>query len=303
MKDTINFLYNIYINELEKINDDYYFNYQNKSFMIALFNRDLNEATELYELDKEMLASGLNLDEIMLTKDNSVLFYYEENYYVLMRLADIKNHQITYKEILNLRYIPQKEYKLIDKSNWSHFWENKIDYFEYQFSSVQNKYPIIKSSINYYIGIWENAISYFNNNINNTNLIKEVCHKRVGVDTDLLSFLNPLNYVIDYKIRDVSEYLKSYIYEENFTENKIEEMLDKLLIDKQNVLILISRTLFPSNYFDIYEKIIIDNDSEEKLKNIIKKHNNYSFLIKVMFKKYKNYNIPEIPWIINNVIS
>ena len=66
--------------------------------------------------------------------------------------------------------------------------------------------------------MWENAISYFNNNVT-FNSKKYICHKRVSVNMSLYDFLNPLNFVVDYKERDIGEYLKSYVTSKNFSLN------------------------------------------------------------------------------------
>lgn len=299
MKNALSYFYNIFIDNIQKISDDYYFIYQNNNYIVTEFIRSLDEAQAIYALDKEMLNSGISVYEIILTIDNNIIFYYEEKNYILMRLPSINNRLITYDDVLNFHFIPtNKLIKKIDKSNWPYYWENKIDFFEYQFSQVQNKHTIINQSINYYIGMWENAISYYNDNfISNNYMIKEVCHKRINCNMDLLSYLNPLNLVVDYKMRDVSEYLKSYVLSENFTVTKINSMLDKIIIDKDNAILLISRSLFPSLYFDLYEKIVVDNYDENELLDIIKKHNYYRILLKVMFERYNGFNIPIINWI------
>lgn len=299
MKNALSYFYNIFIDNLQKINDDYYFSYQNNDFIITEFLRSLDEVQAIYTLNIEMLKEGIIMHEIILTSDNNIIFYFEEKNYILMRLPNINNRLLTYDDILNFHFIPKnKLIKKIDKSNWTYYWENKIDFFEYQFSQIQNKYPIINQSINYYIGIWENAISYYNDNFTLDNyLIKEVCHKRVSCNMDLLTYLNPLNLVIDYKIRDISEYLKSYVLNENFTISKINNLLDKLIIDKNQAILLISRTLFPSVYFDLYEQIVVDDHDEEEIIDIIKKHNYYRILLKVMFERYNKFNIPIINWI------
>ena len=41
-------------------------------------------------------------------------------------------------------------------------WIRKIDYFEYQISQFGKKYPIIRESFNYYVGLAENGISLLN---------------------------------------------------------------------------------------------------------------------------------------------
>lgn len=294
MNNAILFFYNINIQEIKKITNNYYFTYLNNNYGIYLYNRDPKEQEELFNLNSELLMQGLVGYEIIPTKDKQIIFIHENKPYILMKLPNIKNKIITYEDIINFKLsIDTKKYKIIDKSNWSTNWSNKIDFINYQFSQVQNKYPVIENSIDYFIGIWENAISYANNNP----IIKEktLAHKRITTKTDLLEFLNPLNFIIDYQERDVGEYIKSYIMTKNYSNDIIYQKIRNL--PKNSIILIITRILFPSYYFDIYEDIILKNRKEEELKDIINKRNNITELLNYIFDKYSNYNIPYIEWI------
>ena len=201
-------------------------------------------------------------------------------------------------DILKFNIIPSNNLvNKIDKSSWSYFWENKIDYFEYQFQQMEKRYRMLHESIHYYIGIWENAISYFNDNVGK-NKEKVVCHKRVSFDMDYLTFLNPMNLVLDYKERDIGEYIKSYIYENRFSKEKLNYFFSYNKNDRNSALLLITRLLFPSNYFDLYEEITVNNKDESFILDIIAKRNNYEFLLNSVFEYYYYLNIPQIDWII-----
>lgn len=303
MKNALFFYYNIDVsnNSISKINSDYYFNYQNSNYIVAKYERNIEEITELYKLTEEMINNNVPLYKIILTKDNNVLFMNDNISYILMIMPKIKNRIITYKDVINFNYVLlNAKYKFLDKSSWTTFWSNKIDYIEYQFFQIEKKYSLIKESINYYIGIWENAISYYNTNISIDNLQKCVCHKRLTTKMDLLSFLNPLNLVIDYKERDISEYIKSFIETEKYTEDHINLFLKEIPPERNVIIRFISRTLFPSNYFDLYEEIIYDKFNEEKITNIIDNKKNYLSLLKIVFKYFEKNNIPVIEWIVND---
>ena len=75
------------------------------------------------------------------------------------------------------------------------------------------KYPYIYNTVDYYIGLGENAITYMkelNDNINSSSL--SITHRRIGVNSTMFDLYNPLNLIIDYKVRDVSEYLKDAFF-------------------------------------------------------------------------------------------
>lgn len=302
MKNNLIYYYNIYIDEIKKINTNYYFEYNNKNFVIEEYKNNISDCEAMYKLNEEMLSRGAKVFKIIITKENSIIFSYEEKNYILMELPTITNRLITYEDIIKFRYITSNYeiIKTLDKSQWSSFWEKKIDFYEYNFKDIEGKYNILQESVNYYIGLGENAISYYNDNIIEQASEKQVCHRRIGPNTDLYDFYNPLNIIIDYKERDIGEYLKEYVIDENFSKENIEAMLDKLIIDRNGAIRIIARTLFPTYYFDLYDKITIENQKEEKIISITEKRKNIEFLIKTMFLKYKNLNIPYINWILKN---
>lgn len=293
MNNAILFFFNINTKEVKKINDNYYFNYAYNNYVVQIYNRDIEEAIEIYYLNLELLSNGFIGYEIILTKDNDVLFLYEGVYYILMKFPNIKNRIITYEDVINFNYIPNTMFKKLDKSNWGITWSNKIDFIEYQFDQVRNRYSIIDDSIDYFIGIWENAISYYNDN--NINSERCVCHKRVSTNMDLLDFTNPLNFVIDYKERDLGEYLKSFVISKNYSNASLDRMIN--FSDRDSVVLVISRILFPSYYFDLYEDIILGNKDEHELNDVISKRNNVLYLINYILFRYSNLNITDIEWI------
>ncbi len=293
MNNAILFFFNINTKEVKKINDNYYFNYAYNNYVVQIYNRDIEEAIEIYYLNLELLSNGFIGYEIILTKDNDVLFLYEGVYYILMKFPNIKNRIITYEDVINFNYIPNTMFKKLDKSNWGITWSNKIDFIEYQFDQVRNRYSIIDDSIDYFIGIWENAISYYNDN--NINSERCVCHKRVSTNMDLLDFTNPLNFVIDYKERDLGEYLKSFVISKNYSNASLDRMIN--FSDRDSVVLVISRILFPSYYFDLYEDIILGNKDEHEIHDVISKRNNVLYLINYILFRYSNLNITDIEWI------
>ena len=294
MNNAILYFFGINALDLEKINNNYYFKYKGNNYVVYLYDRDPNEAVEIYYLNLEMINNGLFGYEIVLTKNSEVLFMFEDKYYSLMKIPNFKNRLITYRDIINFNYKPNIKIKYLDKSNWNSSWSNKIDFIEYQFNEIRNKYKIIDDSINYFIGIWENGISYFNDNYNYSKE-KYVSHKRISTDMDLLSFLNPFNFVLDYKERDIGDYLKSYAYSKNYSLNNIDNFIK--IFDIQSIVLIISRLLFPSYYFDLYEDIVLGNISEDNINLILDKKDNVLKIIAYIFKRYEIYNISYIEWI------
>lgn len=298
MENTLIYYYDIYVEVLNKFNNSFYFQYNNDNFVISLYNRNITEVQEIFSLNMEMINENIPVYRIVLTKFNNILFEYNNNLYILMQIPNIKNKEIDWNDIFNFYYIPKREYKLLDKSNWSISWQNKIDYIEKQFMQFENKYPIIRESINYYIGIWENGISYYNDNVITNSIQKVVCPKRITCKSDLFSLYNPLNLIVDYRERNMIDYIKSFLLEKKYSINKLNTIFKMTEQPDINVYRLLSRSLFPSEYFDLYEEIIMNNVDEKLIRNVIDKNDNYLEFLKAIFKYFSKYNIPYIKWII-----
>lgn len=294
MNNAILFFYGISVYDVKKVKTNYYFSYLNSNYVVYLYERDLNDSIFLYNLNSELFYRGSDCYEIILTKDSNIVFEYEKKYYVLMKIPNISDRTINYNDILNFNYLVDlRRYSKLDKSNWNRLWSNKIDFIEYQFNQMDNKYSIVDDYIDYYIGLWENAISYCNNiNYNDT---RYITHKRIEVDMSLLDFLNPLNFVVDYKERDYGDYIKSFILKKNYSFNTFDKLLSHS--DRNSLIMIICRILFPSYFFDIYEDIVVDNRNEGEILDVVVKSNNILYLLKHIFIKYNYLNIPYIDWI------
>ena len=94
MKNALIFYYDIYLNEVIKKENNYYFTYSTFDFVVEEYNRDLEEIESLYMLNQELLELGIDTYKIILTKENNLLFFYEEHYYILMKIPKIENRYI-----------------------------------------------------------------------------------------------------------------------------------------------------------------------------------------------------------------
>lgn len=213
-----------------------------------------------------------------------------------MKMPGFNNRVITYDDVLKFNLGTSISVKNLNKSNWPYYWEKKIDFIEYQFLQFENKYPIISDSINYYIGRFENAISYYSQNVSE-NRILQVVHRRVSVDMDLLEFYNPLNLIIDYKERDLAEYFKSFIYNKSYSSSLLENMLSQYDFKPLELSLFISRVLVPTNYFDVYDSILNGKGEDNDISSVINREGDFIYFMKILFNKFSNYNIAIVDWI------
>ena len=165
-----------------------------------------------------------------------------------------------------------------------------------------NKDELIQS-FDYYMGLAENAIAIMKKIENKSEAKKEyVCHRRIYYPNNTINYYDPTNYVIDYKSRDIAEYIKSWFFkEENVKISEIESFIKKYKLNNLDLLILYARLIYPTYYFDVFEDLILSKDNAEakqKLLNIINKTKKYQQTITDIFEIYvQDSTLPYIKWI------
>lgn len=288
MKEVLSYYYQIVIDDND-YQENGCFSYNNHLFSLQKFERNLEEINSLLALNHYMLSRNIRINQIIPNIQKSSLTYYENHYYVLLK--------IDYRFSDNyFKFIEAPEIKGLDilkRNNWGFLWSRKIDYVEYQVNHLVNKYPLILDSINYYIGLAENAIMYFNNlNLHDVKLY--INHRRVN-NHDLY---NPCELVIDYKVRDICEYLKKSFFTRKMSIYDIKKYILMLNLEDIDYVLLYTRMLFPSYYFDVYDRIINDGIKEEEITKIVDMAFEYEELLYEIYVIIRRkINIMGIDWI------
>lgn len=311
MNNYIDYYYNLYPNTIEKVGRNYRFFLNNEKYYIIMYERNLEEMDTLVKLNKEMIERGSLVHEIVLTKDGKAVFLCDNNSYALLRVYINENIPIKIEDIFYMLDYNDtiKPNNIIGRMNWANLWSSKVDYFEYHIGHLIKKYPYIYKTIDYYLGLAENAISYVKDIKTPASLIS-ICHRRIGVTSTLFDLYNPFNLVIDYKVRDVAEYIKSVFFygensfvegvvnSENMIVNKcniiLERIFKKYIFDNEALKLLFARLLFPSYYFDLYENVIDNSLNENVISCIIKKSSAYEEFLKIILLKTP---IPYVEWL------
>lgn len=297
MKETIKFYYDTYIKELYEINNGYYFYLNNYKYYFIEFNRDIREIDILFKLSNELYNKNILVDTFILNKDNKVLTNIQNKNYVLLRVNSIENDKYNLKDIIKFNNLYTSNTKI---EPWSTLWINKIDAFEEKISELNNDYPIIQSSFEYYIGLAENAISYVNDTFIEENNFKiNLNHKRIK-DAYQGYVNNPLTFTFDYRVRDIAEYIKYNYFNNTINYDEIEEVILNSDLNKGELRLLVGRLLYPSYYLDTIKDIFIYEKNEEELNKYINKINDYELFLQDIYITIKRkYEIPPIEWLVN----
>ncbi len=299
MNNFIEYFYNIKINKIENKNNYYSFYYFDSLYRLYIYNDNVN--INIYYLDRNMLENTL-ISEIILNKDSSMISSYEGINYILLKINCNPDKNITLEEINYLSNIMTRNDLKID---YGVLWSNKIDYLEELIYENGKKYPLVVDSFNYFVGMAENAISYYNNiHEINSNPIFYISHKIIRPNDKIDTIYDPFNIIFDYKVRDIAEYIKNSFWNNNkdiFIE--LDNYLSHEYLSIYDVKLLISRVLYPSFYFDTYEDIFINNKDEKIINNYISRLSEYEeYLSNIIDYFVRRYPIDEILWLKKNNI-
>ena len=283
MKNTIMYYYNFSRLRMFIKNGKTYFTDDKNIFSFERV-RDNNEIIQLYNL----IEDNNLLDKIVININNSIFTPYNGKEYILIK----KN---TNKKKLLLPFINNNDisrYNLLLRNNWSNIWSIKIDYIEYQYQHIKGQYPIIDESIDYYLGLAENAIEYYEYAVKLDEFVRlSFCRRRIIDD----KMYNPNNIIIDYKERDIAENIKYMYFFNNTSITIIINDIKKLKLTKKEVYLLYSRLLYPSYYFDIYEGIVNDKENILNMINILNKRKGFEIILNQV-NEYFN-ELKKVEWL------
>ena len=296
MKNILEFYYNLSLEEeILNRNGNYYFVVNNNSFVFRPFYGNNNSIDDIYKLNN-YLSNFSYIDKIILNKFNSPITKVKDNLYVLILLKG--NNNINLSIISNLATIDIPSFKSLERNNWEVLWGNLIDYYEMQIGQNEKKYPLIRESFDYFVGMGENAISYL---VNTKKEVKPNFYdKKVLSHNNLYnSLFDPLNIILDHKARDLAEYIKLSFFNNN--QNIFKELDEYFYYNHYSLYgmrILFARIMYPSFYFKLYDEILSKKKEEKQLNSIIKRIDEYElYLSNIYFYLRKYYDIPMIEWL------
>lgn len=298
MKNWISYFYGINIDDIHQVKNRYKFKYDNSNYVLEKISVENEEnltdkVNEVYRFSLYLLFNGFICNEIIINVNNEVITHIENQAFVLMKTFDNFEDVITLND-LNNSIVRLDNIEVAKKQNdWKKLWSNKIDYFEYQISELGLKFPLIRESFSYFVGLTENGISLLNF-VKNNDLY--LTHKRINTHSTYYDLYNPFNMILDTKVRDICDYFKDCFI--NDKEMHIRDYIEKNQLTENEKQLFFIRMLYPSFYFDIYEEIMAGS-AENKIKKLLYKIDKYELLLRELMN-YINQEkmiIPNIDWL------
>lgn len=292
MKNTINYYYNLFPQKIFQNKNEYYFFINDIRYSFIKYNEDIEKINEIYNMHLDILKNNIYVHSIILNKDSKPLTIVNNTYYILLQTMYYGN-KINLDTILPFTKAVSKK----KHPNWEILWAEKNDYLEYLMKECGVKYQILKDSFAYFIGLAETAISILN--ITEKEEINYVySHKRIDKTQTTFDLYNPLNITVDLKTRDAAEYFKQSFFKGENIEDEITKYLTNSNLTKYEYISFLSRLLYPTYYFDLFEQLINEKHVEKQIEMQIKKIDKYELLLKKIYNYYKSFiNIYQIEWL------
>ncbi len=288
MRNALIYYYDIYCNDIIKSNGNYKIIIDDSLYYLVKYDGNISLLSNIYDY---LINHNIYCHEIILNKAKTYITNIENSNYILIKIY-CKIDKINYLDVANYNIMFGK-----NKCNWKELWINKIDYYEYQMNQFRKKYPMLYSSFEYYCGMTESAIMLVGM-VDKKMFDKYIEHNRIYKNSSNLDFYNPLNMIIDVKVRDITEYFKQQFFYVKNPIIDVKNYIDYVKLSNDEATLFLARLLYPSYYFDIYDEIIQGNVSENKINIIIDKVSDYEEFIKEIYAYMKiKYQMPEIEWL------
>lgn len=298
MKNAIQYYYGLYSVDLRQSNGSYEFKSNEEQYYLTPYNRSFEEIQELQKISLQLLERGIYCHQFVMNTKQELVTIINQVPYVLLKVFISSSENVSANDILFFSNLSMKdtEKSLLRRNYWKQLWMDKNDYLEYQVSQFGKQFPKIRESFSYFIGLSEIGISLLNEVKVEENLV--IGHRRICSSDTLFDLYNPLNFIIDYKERDMIEFWKSEIFKEEFSYTEFDKFLGTISLNDQEWILLLARAFYPTFYFDQYEKIIDYHQEEKILQEIIDQIYVYEEFLRFLYLKVRSRRmLPDLLWL------
>ncbi len=248
----ISFLYDIKVEVVRKSNNSYIFLYNDDFYIFKKCNLREDYLMYIYNYIND---SNTLYHNIVKNRHNKYVSSYNNENYILMKIKFNINRMLLLDDIY-LSGAHHVSYMRKNDFNWTKLWKLKIDQVEYFINNYQQLNISSLAIINYYLGLSEVAISFFDTIKLDDYIPVSLSHNRIENNSDLYDYYSVTNVIFDHVTRDMGEYIKNYIYCNNSINMDNYQVLKRLNINDKYMLI--SRILFPSYFFDVFDDFVLN---------------------------------------------
>ncbi len=293
MKNAIAYYYNIVFENIHQTENNYYFDLNGKRYFLLEFTEDINHLTKAYQLQLELIKRNIYIHQIILNKDNNFLTFINGIAYILLQ-TNYYNEKVTLNKVLSFSNL---YFKNQDNINLKELWSHKNDNLAYQITGIKHRYKLVNESFDFFLNLGETSIQLLNE-LPSFDFPTVIAHKRIKANDKSLELYNPLNLIIDSRVRDVTEYFKAKFFNNKSITEELNDFLKKANLTNNEYYIFMARMLYPTYYFDLYEDIVKGKLDEISIKKIVDKIDDYIKILKLIYQSFKaKINFPIIEWL------
>lgn len=292
MKNFIKNNYNLNPKKIYKKNNQYFFFSNSEKIYIIKTKKDKNELNKLFQLSNELYKYNIPVMTFILNNNGEYLCKKDSDSIILLKNNTINdNENITLDDIFkyNINTDIIKEYNIVSE------WEKNIDDLENEMTEYNKEFPTIQNSLDYFIGLSENAIQLIKNiKIINNSLGHNLYLNEYNKD----NYNNPLNIIKTNHMYDISKYFKYKFYFDVINYDELYYVIKNNINDIDNLIFFFSAMLYQDDYFECVKNILNGISEEKELLIYIKNINKYEELLKYIKDNLHNIKyIEDITWL------
>lgn len=228
-------------------NDYYYLMLENENFQRAIL------------IDRIMKKYKIDIYDFVINKNFNYITTINNQNYVLLKLLVTKTEkEIDFSDIVLFMSL---KINLASNLEWDKKWIQKAEALEKNRIELLKKNKILDNTLDYYFECIENSVLYlkYYNSIDITKCQLYLQHKRLTPKIrKYVIFYNPFYIIFDSRVRDVSELIKQLLLEGEDYKNVLISIIQGKQINYGETILMLSRIMFPTYYFDYIEKNNID---------------------------------------------
>ena len=208
---------------------------------------------------------------------------------ILLKYNDIIKDRIEFNDIF---YYHIENNLLLNYDILNHF-KNQIDVLEKEIQEYNKEHSLIQKSIDYFIGISENAIQLLSDiNIN----YDSICHNIGLTNYNKVEYNNPFNYIKANIMYDYANYFKYKFYYETINYDELYYLIKNSNIN--DLILFFGLMLYQEEYFNLVKQILLDKQNEVDLNIYINHISDYKELLLYIKDSIRNVDkIREIEWL------
>ncbi len=289
MKKFIKTYYNINVEKIYKNKNNYFFYSGNDLIYIIKTDKNKEELDNLVNISNSIYHKNNNTSTFLLNKEGNYYTKYDGSYLVLLKYNDIIKDRIEFNDIF---YYPIENNLLLNYDILNHF-KNQIDVLEKEIQEYNKEHSLIQKSIDYFIGISENAIQLLSDiNIS----YDSICHNIGLTNYNKVEYNNPFNYIKANIMYDYANYFKYKFYYETINYDELYYLIKNSNIN--DLILFFGLMLYQEEYFNLVKQILLDKQNEEDLNIYINHISDYKELLLYIKDSIRNVDkIREIEWL------